>query len=369
MRRPKTHPLALWLVLCAVALLLPTPSLSCSTFFLRDDGGAVFGKNYDWDVGEGLVIVNKRGVSKHAMLEQNPARWTAKYGSVTFNQYGRELPAGGMNEAGLVVELMWLEEAEYPVEDKRPQLGNVQWIQYQLDNSSSVDEVVASDELIRISQGNSSKIHYLVADAEGNCASIEFLDGKLVARLNEEMPVKVLTNNTYGKSVAFVDKFTGFGGTQPIPQSSNSLDRFARAASLVNSYDGEDDKVDYGFDILSNVAQGSYTQWSIVYDIPNRRVHFRTRSAPGKRYIELDAIDFACASPVIVLDLNEDFSGDATERLAEYTRQQNFKLIKNSFRKTSFLKNVPLSALRELATYPETLECEPGEHRVGTEPK
>ena len=33
-----------------------------------------------------------------------PASWVSKYGSVTFNQYGRELPTGGMNEAGLVVE-------------------------------------------------------------------------------------------------------------------------------------------------------------------------------------------------------------------------------------------------------------------------
>jgi penicillin V acylase-like amidase (Ntn superfamily) len=28
---------------------------------------------------------------------------------VTFNQYGRNFPSGGMNEAGLVIELMWLE--------------------------------------------------------------------------------------------------------------------------------------------------------------------------------------------------------------------------------------------------------------------
>jgi choloylglycine hydrolase len=28
--------------------------------------------------------------------------WISKYGSITFNQYGREFPTGGMNEKGLV---------------------------------------------------------------------------------------------------------------------------------------------------------------------------------------------------------------------------------------------------------------------------
>ena len=40
--------------------------------------------------------------------------WTSKFGNVTFNQYGKEFPTGGMNENGLVIELMWLNEARYP---------------------------------------------------------------------------------------------------------------------------------------------------------------------------------------------------------------------------------------------------------------
>jgi choloylglycine hydrolase len=26
--------------------------------------------------------------------------WTSRYGSITFNQYGREFPSGGINEKG-----------------------------------------------------------------------------------------------------------------------------------------------------------------------------------------------------------------------------------------------------------------------------
>ena len=57
---------------------------------------------------------------------------------------------GGMNEAGLVVETMMLEETEYPSPDSRPGIEILQWIQYQLDNFSTIEEVIASHSQIRI---------------------------------------------------------------------------------------------------------------------------------------------------------------------------------------------------------------------------
>src|SRR5262245_47917867 len=102
---------------------------ACTTFCLKSKGEVLFGKNYDWMIGDGMLFVNKRGVSKTAQGDgpnpANPAKWVSKYGSVTFNQYGRENPSGGMNEAGLVIELMWLDDTEWPKEDARPALGTL----------------------------------------------------------------------------------------------------------------------------------------------------------------------------------------------------------------------------------------------------
>ena len=68
------------------------------------------------------------------MPDGNTISWVSQYGSITFNQYGKEFPTGGMNEKGLVVELMWLDGTIYPQPDERPAIGVLQWIQYQLDN-------------------------------------------------------------------------------------------------------------------------------------------------------------------------------------------------------------------------------------------
>jgi choloylglycine hydrolase len=336
-------------------------SLACSTFCLDVTGGPVFGKNYDWDVPDGMVVVNKRNVTKTALTAAsvNPARWTSKYGSVTFNQYGREMPCGGMNEAGLVVELMWLDEAEYPPEDERPHLDNLQWIQYHLDRSSSIEEVIAGDADVRISGGGTAALHFLVADSTGACAAIEYLGGELTVHTGDSMPAPVLTNDTYENSRSYLAAHRGFGGDRPVPSSSRSLDRFVRAAAAVSEFETEagDNPVDYGFGVLNSVSQGAHTQWSIVYELAGRRVWYRTQGNRDIRMIDMTRLDFSCDSPVLVLDIDAGEAGDVTGSLERYTYETNRALVGRAFSKTSFLTDTPASVLDLLSRYPETTTC------------
>jgi len=92
----------------------------CTSFCFCAGDSVLFGNTLDWHVGEGLVVINKRNVTKTALFCANPAQWTSKYGSVTVNQWGRELPARGMNEAGLVIGEMTLQETRFPAPDDRP---------------------------------------------------------------------------------------------------------------------------------------------------------------------------------------------------------------------------------------------------------
>lgn len=120
-------------------------------------------------------MVNKRNLIKKADNffdpESKTVEWISKFGSITFNQYGKEHPMGGMNEVGLVVEVMWLSGSRYPNADSRPALGELPWVQYQLDNFSTVKEVIDSDSSIRIST-DSQPLHFLVCDRSGEAATI-----------------------------------------------------------------------------------------------------------------------------------------------------------------------------------------------------
>lgn len=343
-----------------VLLILPVSEApACTTFCLKRGSQAVFGKNYDWGVGDGLVIVNKRGVAKTAAMppQEKPARWVSRYGSLTFNQYGREFPNGGMNEAGLAVELMWLDETRYPAPDGRPTLGCLEWIQYQLDNYATVDEVVKNAGRLRVS--SDAKVHYLACDRSGSCATVEILNGKPVVHSGASLPVRALANHTYEDSLRFRER-----SQDSHPGGTGSLQRFARAAERAEAYAAAREAADpvrYAFETLDSVAQGSYTRWSIVYDLKAGRVHWRTRENRKVRFVTLSSFDWSCSTPVEVLGIDEG-EGDVARRFVRYTSEANRTLVASSVRQTDFLQGIlpPESLLKviaETASHPESTSC------------
>jgi choloylglycine hydrolase len=344
-----------------LATLVVDPAAACSTFRLERGDTLLFGKNYDWNVDAGLVIVNKRGVAKTSLPTGTGEQlsWVSRYGSVTFNQYGREMPMGGMNEAGLVIELMWLDETEYPAPDQRPAVGNLQWIQYQLDLHRSADQVIASDADVRITRGGAARVHYLVADADGHVAAIDFLDGAMKAYTGDDLPVTALTNSSYASSCATADAMRRDGGASWPPRGAGSHARFARLMHATGSAGAAGTTpVDEAFGILEDVSQGSMTKWSIVYDQTARTVTYRSRRASERKRLAFADLDFDCASPVRVFDVNANAAGDIAPLLIDYTTELNRGLIQESFEQTSFLAGAPEAAIDGLAHYPEELVCE-----------
>jgi choloylglycine hydrolase len=357
----------LWLVIVLLLFFFSVQQAQpCSTFVLRSGDRFVFGRNLDFYTGMGFVVVNKRNVKKTALLYPGevPARWVSKYGSITFNQLGREFPFGGMNEKGLVVEQMWLEESQYPPSDDRPALMELQWIQYQLDNCATVDEVIASDEAIRISQ-NQSTIHYLVCDRSGKVASIEFIGGKCVCHTDGRMPAEVLTNSTYDNSLNYLKEMERNGGEISAANFNESMDRFARLAKALKEYSTHPSMpmVDYAFDALSSVSvesENHATQWSIVYDMQKRNIVFRTYTNEKLRTLRLDDFDFSCGAPTRIFNIEEMLEGDVSGHFVDYTMDINRDLIKAAFARykdVGFMKDMPEFIMEIMATYPESMKC------------
>lgn len=349
----RRYPVRSLAVLILAALPVP-PAGACTTFCLKHGPEAVFGKNYDWSVGDGMVMVNKRGMAKAAALppREKPATWVSRYGSVTFNQYGREFPNGGMNEAGLVVELMWLDDTVYPAADGRPGLGCLEWIQYQLDNYATAAEVARNAGRLRISSG--AKVHFLACDKSGGCASVEFIGGRPVVHTGASLPARALANHTYEDSLRFRERN---GGDAKALQGTGSLQRFTRALERVEEYAARGgDPIRYAFDTLDSVAQGAYTRWSIVYDLRAGRVYWRTRENRKIRSVTLAAFNFSCAAPVKLLDI-EAGAGDVAHLFADYTPAANRGLVTSSVHQTEFLAGMPEEEIAEAARHPETTSC------------
>ena len=347
----------------AIALFLLTLYSSflfaCSTFLLNKDGQLVFGRNYDWVSGNGAVMINPRGVKKTSFAPNGgkAITWVSGCGSVTFNQFGKEFPHGGMNERGLVIELMWLSETTYPSADDRASMNELQWIQYQLDNCATVSEVIATDSIIRISRQQAAPLHYLVADANGDAATIEFINGQMKVHRGKDLPTPVLTNTVYAEAQRQVTQ----QGSNGRSYGDNSVDRFATACRMVQQYQTTNTKepaVDYAFNILNKIAQGSYTKWRIVYDITNRQVQFVTYDHPQRKTLSFADIDFSCASPTLHFPLNNKQEGNIAKAFTPLSFLQNKTLIEQSAQESKSQIEIPATSITQAAAYFNTIRCE-----------
>lgn len=343
-------------ILLLAALLRPAPAAACTALLLGDGKTVLFAKSYDWDVGSGLLVLNRRGVAKRSLVfkaGERPHEWIARHASLTFNQHGRELPVSGMNEAGLAIETLWLDASQYPDPDARPTLNELQLVQWVLDSFGSVAELAAGLPRVRVAPVY-GRVHYLACDAGGTCASVEHLGGKLVLQRGAELPVPVLTNHAYSVALGHLRRHQGFGGREllPVPRDTGSLARFVRAAAATRAGPAT---VARALATLDGVRIGGYTKWNLVYDLGRRRAYVRTSARPKLRWLDLGAgLAASCRAPVQLLDLEADLEGDLRTALRPYTIAANRRSIEQGFKG---IKGLPLGALEQLVVYPDRLPC------------
>ena len=346
--------------LLATLIALQTPlALACSAFRMPTTAShQLVGRNFDWDYGHGLIVINKRGVSKHAVAlhPTDTAAWTSKYGSLTFNQAGRELPYGGMNEKGLMLEVLWLGWTAWPV-DQSPSINEVQWIQYQLDMRSSVADLIAHINDVRILPAF-AKVHFFTCDSTGACATIEGLGSKYEIHTGASMPLNALTNDPYSSSVTYASKFLGRSGCTSQPTGSGSLERFTRAAcTAATAFKDEsvEDETVRTNATLDSVAQADYTKWQIVYDLTAKSISIRTSDSLVAKTVSLDQFDFSCATPVKVIDLNLAIAkpADVSSEFVDYTRDLNRTIVEKSLL-TGFA-HLPAPVVENVIKFPESI--------------
>jgi len=347
----------------AIVFILPPPLAGCSTFVLQKGDRLLFGRNFDFFTGSGAVMVNPRGLAKTALVfpGESAASWTARYGSVTINQVGREFPMGGMNEAGLVVEITWHFAAAYPPPDARPGMMELQWIQYMLDTCATIDDIATAVEKVRI-MPMGSQLHFHMLDAQGNDAIIEFIAGQAVLYRGKNQPVHALTNQTYSECLAARSGFQGFGGDRPLHITIADPDRFMALAAAVQRPGREKKLLERAWSILEEVhcdIRESPTQWRFVYEPKKLEIHIRTLKNPVLRKVRFRDFSFDCASGAQVLDLDKG-SGNLGKLFTGYTAEFNEALVKRTFaayKQAGFQKDMPDFYQAVLAGYPNGMRC------------
>ena len=298
------------ILLVLMSIITIDAIIACTTFVIHDATHLVFGRNFDWDISSGMIVVNKKGLYKQAFVgpPNIAAQWISKYGSITFNQLGVDAPMGGMNERGLVIAQMALFESKFPESVEKEAVGELEWIQYQLDNSANLAEVMENITKVQIVPFG-VPVHYMICDSEGNIGIVEYQNGELVITQGESITIPVCSNMFYNASKAAIKEYEPYGGTNPLPTHwRNVPDIVAIASSMIDEFDTNENAVDYGFKILHAVESPTRTQWSVVFDIHNKTINFKTLHNKDVRVLSLTDFDLNCDNTIPILNVHESKS-------------------------------------------------------------
>ncbi|PZD93191.1 hypothetical protein DNH61_24410 [Paenibacillus sambharensis] len=310
------------------------------------------GKNQDVPYDGAYFFTNPKGLMKSAMImpPDLPMEWVSKYGSLTVSQIGKELPHGGMNEAGLVVEQTTLWPSTYPQDQNKPAIGELQWIQLMLDTCASVEEVIDTAASVRI-VNPTSRLHYMVCDRTGRNAIVEFMQETPTIYQGETLSVPVMTNTSYPAAVQYLDNGDGQWLMDLDQYDRDSMERFIRAAAYLEKPSAE---IGFALDLLKAAARED-TAFSLIYDMKNLEVHYTSKRHPDLKKTSLQEMDFSSASPIVI---NLQQSGECLPE--PYSPALNRSIVESFFRSpeltAAFGWNITDNMISYIAFTPDTYE-------------
>jgi len=312
------------------------PAAACTRAVYVGAGDTVMtGRSMDWaeDMHTALWAF-PAGMERDGAAGPDSPKWTSKYGSVIAAGYNIG-SADGMNEAGLVANLLFLAESDYGGTEGKPPLSMALWAQYVLDNFATVAEAVAALEkepfrvqTAELPNGKTAQLHLSISDATGDSAVFEYVAGKLVIHHGKQF--RVMTNSpTYDQQLALNAYWQDIGGLTFLPGTNRAADRFARASFLIEAIPTELSPAyitavpDHTFanqaaaSVLSvmrsvSVPLGittpgqpniSSTLWRTVSDQKNKVYFFDSSTSPNAFWVPLADLDLAPGAPAKKLAL------------------------------------------------------------------
>jgi len=340
----------------AAGIGLPQGGEACTrTLYVGDDETVITGRNMDWMQSmETALWVFPRGMARDGRAGPDSPSWVSKYGSLVASSYDLAT-SDGMNEKGLVANLLYLAESDYGEDAALPPLSIALWAQYTLDNYATVAEAVQglTEQPLRVvakdlPNGKPAALHLSLSDPSGDSAIFEYLDGELVVHHGPEY--RVMTNSPpYAEQLAIDTYWQGVGGMAFLPGTVRAADRYARASFLLDAVPKslDDDYLDavpnrtYANQAVAQVLSVqravsvplgisveqqpnlASTLWSVAADQKNRVYYFSSATTPNTFWVALDDLDFSPGAEVKTLPVDGGYvyAGNAA---AHFTAAEPF---------------------------------------------
>lgn len=324
-------------ILAVAIAFAPLSNAKACTRLLYETGSQSYitGRSMDWmDASAQTALwVFPRGMKRDGTVGDNPIKWGAKYGSIAVSFYDVGT-ADGMNEKGLVANLLYLKETEWGDATKagKPTLTAGAWAQYFLDNYATVVEAVTAmaDPPFAIiaptlPNGSAAGLHLSISDAKGDSAILEYINGKLV--IHHSSQYKVMTNSpTFDQQLALNSYWEQIGGSKFLPGTINAADRFVRASYTLNGSPKYKDRDLALASVFSQIRAVSVplgitdtsrpnlamTLWRTFADHETKNYYFESAVFPAVSWIDMNKVDLTegAAPKVVRIERGQPLAGE-----------------------------------------------------------
>ncbi len=332
--------IAVFLVSTVTMLTLPQKSEACTRVVYKgSDNTVITARSMDWkDEIDANIWIFPRGLERDGNVGKNSVKWTSKYGSVITSAWDIAT-TDGINEKGLVANVLWLVESEYPKYDPQGSAKGITisaWAQYVLDNFATVKEAVddlKKEDFVIVSDyipGTTkfTTLHLSVSDASGDNAIFEYMEGKL--KIHHDPSYTVMTNSpVFEEQLAINRYWQGIPGTIMLPGTNRAADRYVRASYYINAIPQTSEirtSIASVFSVIRNCSVPfgissetepniSSTRWRSVADQKNLTYYFETVKTPNTFWVDLKKIDFSknAQSKRLSVSKNEVYAGEASQ--------------------------------------------------------
>ena len=331
------------IVLVCLAFGFTKGSACTRVVYKGKDNLILTARSMDWkeDLKSDLWVF-PRGMYREGKVGENSLTWTSKYGSVIASAYDIA-STDGMNEKGLVANLLWLAESTYADRDSSKKGITISaWVQYILDNYASVQEAVEDlkNEPFQVvsdwmpTGDRMATLHLSISDANGDNAIFEYINGKLV--IHHDPSYQVMTNSPiFEKQLALMEYWNEIGGTVMLPGTNRAADRFVRASFYTHSIP-QTANADLGVASVLSVIRNcsvpfgistpnqpniSSTRWRTVANQRDKIYYFESVLSPNVIWLSLNDLNLKKGAPVLKLKLSNStiYTGDVKTNLEKAT--------------------------------------------------
>ncbi len=303
--------------------------------------------NENWP-GEapGFILLNQPGRQKRGVTESelfiakelkpdSDIRWTSRYGSMTFNCFGKDLPVFGVNEKGLMIaELAFSQLKPGKLLPGEKPIIWMAWEQYILDRFATVDE--ALDDITKSKLGIQLDSHqFFISDARGKSGVVTCdAQGNFKVFRGNTLPHPLVCNGYPETDPNQLKNYLAFGGKQEMTSFrpfgvSDFGRRYANGVHLLEAYTPKAQCAPaYAWMMLEVLNPG---EWQLVFDAQARRVAFRTARNKQIKWVDFDDVRFGTDNPTLVLDIQTEPEGDALGRFVPLTPESHLTRLRPSY--------------------------------------